>query len=712
MSEIREYYGLPVTHMMRGARLARMSTTGGSGGGPTASGGTTSTGTRITRASTTTSATTTSSAANRRPAVTRQETGDGELPPPPYAPTDPDPESTAMLTVMQASAVPDEAPAPPPASPPATSPANQRATLGRIPSASASLHGRTPSTASSFNPGTPSNEHVGQLSGDAPRPNDFPATPAARVGNQTSPPSGANGSSGQGRSDSEDPDVQRIREESELEEAMRASRAAEKERLEYQRAIQESIAQYEEDTMLRSASTAMYQSESPAGPSTQRPGADDGVRRTSSYHPSGSAPVGAMRRTQTTHRGASQTNNDEDDLLGLSSEPTYTGSGKGKARPATTHTESLMDLMENVSFSVPPLEPTKTGPMSPPRQATVQVLPDSPSVIVPQSTGMQSNNPFLSEAERRRLSQQQQPAVASPPADHTPPHTESPPITLGHEERVGSVSSFERHYPSLERELPPIPADDYASPDGPPPGWQGPPLSPITETTAPRPLPIPGQQYQQQTAPPVPPLPSRMSTNGAGMVPIPVPMPHGAEPMTPGSHFVVSSPPQSPGIHTPTVTAFPTPYAHSGGLAPATPPPLPARSASPAPILIGGENALEMLREYDTVFLVDDSTSMKGERWEQAKTAIMGVVAQAVRYDEDGIDVYFLNSKRVGKGLHNTADVEELFAGLDPKGATPTGLRIESILREYMARLERSVTDDNAADIRSMNLIVVTDGGK
>jgi uncharacterized protein with von Willebrand factor type A (vWA) domain len=119
-----------------------------------------------------------------------------------------------------------------------------------------------------------------------------------------------------------------------------------------------------------------------------------------------------------------------------------------------------------------------------------------------------------------------------------------------------------------------------------------------------------------------------------------------------------------------------------------------------------------MLREYDTVFLVDDSTSMKGERWEQAKTAIMGVVAQAVRYDEDGIDVYFLNSKRVGKGLHNTADVEELFAGLDPKGATPTGLRIESILREYMARLERSVTDDNAADIRSMNLIVVTDGGK
>jgi hypothetical protein len=141
------------------------------------------------------------------------------------------------------------------------------------------------------------------------------------------------------------------------------------------------------------------------------------------------------------------------------------------------------------------------------------------------------------------------------------------------------------------------------------------------------------------------------------------------------------------------------------------------RAPSPAPILIGGENALEMLREYDTVFLIDDSTSMNGERWEQAMSAIMGVVVQAVKYDEDGIDVYFLNSKRVGKGLRTSDDVVELFAGLEPKGATPTGLRLEGILREYMSRLERSTADTetgngSAEAVRSMNLIVVTDGGK
>ncbi|KLT38709.1 hypothetical protein CC85DRAFT_298316 [Cutaneotrichosporon oleaginosum] len=82
---------------------------------------------------------------------------------------------------------------------------------------------------------------------------------------------------------------------------------------------------------------------------------------------------------------------------------------------------------------------------------------------------------------------------------------------------------------------------------------------------------------------------------------------------------------------------------------------------------------------------------MAGPRWEQAQKAVMGVVQQAVRYSRNGIDCFFMNSKRVGKDLRVPADVEDLFAGLQPRGATPTGLRIEAILREYMSRLERSV---------------------
>lgn len=62
---------------------------------------------------------------------------------------------------------------------------------------------------------------------------------------------------------------------------------------------------------------------------------------------------------------------------------------------------------------------------------------------------------------------------------------------------------------------------------------------------------------------------------------------------------------------------------------------------------------------------------MAGERWSQARGALMGVAETAARYDEAGVDIYFLNSKRVGKELRAPADVEDLFAGLEPRGATP-----------------------------------------
>jgi hypothetical protein len=43
----------------------------------------------------------------------------------------------------------------------------------------------------------------------------------------------------------------------------------------------------------------------------------------------------------------------------------------------------------------------------------------------------------------------------------------------------------------------------------------------------------------------------------------------------------------------------------------------------------GGENPIEILRKYDTVILVDDSGSMAGGRWKQAKSALMNLAEQA-----------------------------------------------------------------------------------
>jgi hypothetical protein len=68
---------------------------------------------------------------------------------------------------------------------------------------------------------------------------------------------------------------------------------------------------------------------------------------------------------------------------------------------------------------------------------------------------------------------------------------------------------------------------------------------------------------------------------------------------------------------------------------------------------------------------VDDGPSMAGQSWAQAREALMGVAETAAQYDDQGVDIYFINSKRVGKELRASADVEDLFAGLEPRGYTP-----------------------------------------
>lgn len=42
---------------------------------------------------------------------------------------------------------------------------------------------------------------------------------------------------------------------------------------------------------------------------------------------------------------------------------------------------------------------------------------------------------------------------------------------------------------------------------------------------------------------------------------------------------------------------------------------------------------------------------MAGTRWSEARDALMDVAEQAAMYDEDGVDVFFLNSKVKGTGM-------------------------------------------------------------
>jgi hypothetical protein len=131
--------------------------------------------------------------------------------------------------------------------------------------------------------------------------------------------------------------------------------------------------------------------------------------------------------------------------------------------------------------------------------------------------------------------------------------------------------------------------------------------------------------------------------------------------------------------------------------------------------MVDGEEQLAMLRDYDTVFLVDDSGSMAGGRWREAKSAVDGVVKHAMKYDDDGVDIYFLNSKTSGKGMKRSRDVELLFAGVRPSGATPTGARLDKLLKEYKQELEAAYkqgqrTGGDCYTVKPLNLVVITDG--
>lgn len=757
---MREYFNLPASTVFRA--VSRANTTGGASGRAS-----TSARVGLNRASTGVTRPTTTTTAPTAPSVVRAPEDSDEPPPPPYMAEDPDPASTRILQEQLSAAA-----------------AN---TEGR-PSSDAGL-----SIADTSSHVQPSNTST--HSGDAPRPNDFPATPAARVGNQgasstgessrpagnvlgMTPPGGS--TSGNAASAEDDTELseeeRRAREASELDEAMRASRAAEKERLEYEAAIQASLASAEEDSVRRSVQYGM----------------DNEFGDTAGAGPS----------TLPASNGATPYGNNNSNEWGGSTQPSASPLNTEKPQPALPPQEDdpLADVFGAIDFNAPTLEPSH------PDKGKRRASDHSASGL----SRFQSNNPFLSVEERERQQAEEEAthtaartdhgdhdsstgvaagmagmagiagvagaASLAGMADHTPMTPSTPPALpprhgswekthiplqtqhshspLQHQhQQPAAVPAQSPQTPA--RHLPPPPREgtmDYESPSGPPPNWNG------------------GEQHQHQHASPAGPPPGWQAPPMPGSAPhFPTPMPYGygnnhtneGHPQSPGLTAVNEShtseerphrplprptgPPKlspSPGVVNPLLRAVSNSSARGAGpenpyfgrSPPAMSPPInssyqtpvaspsiaPTQSyinnrplSSPTPVLNeASENALEMLADYDTVFLIDDSTSMAGERWDQAQKAVMGVVSQAMRYARNGVDCYFLNSKRVGKELRSPADVEDLFAGLSPRGATPSGMRMEAILRDYMTRLERSVASDTPEEVAPMNLIVVTDGGK
>ncbi|KNE89696.1 hypothetical protein, variant [Puccinia striiformis f. sp. tritici PST-78] len=125
----------------------------------------------------------------------------------------------------------------------------------------------------------------------------------------------------------------------------------------------------------------------------------------------------------------------------------------------------------------------------------------------------------------------------------------------------------------------------------------------------------------------------------------------------------------------------------------------------------GGEDPLAILARYDTVLLIDDSASMSTQnRWNEAAVAVAGLADTLVQYDNDGIDVYFMNSVEHLRNAVSAKEISMLFQRVQPVGrSTPTDVRVEELLGIYLDRLEAGRAN-NLPALKPLNLIVITDG--
>ncbi|KAK9895769.1 hypothetical protein P389DRAFT_170496 [Cystobasidium minutum MCA 4210] len=121
------------------------------------------------------------------------------------------------------------------------------------------------------------------------------------------------------------------------------------------------------------------------------------------------------------------------------------------------------------------------------------------------------------------------------------------------------------------------------------------------------------------------------------------------------------------------------------------------------------EDRLSVLRRYDTVILIDDSASMNN-LWREAEAALSGIVEQVIKYDNDGLDIYFLNSTHALQGARDSGAIRELFQYVGPVGeSTPTEIRVEELLSPYIDLCERSKASGQPLP-KPLNLLVLTDG--
>ncbi|MCJ1423906.1 hypothetical protein MMC29_001791 [Sticta canariensis] len=121
------------------------------------------------------------------------------------------------------------------------------------------------------------------------------------------------------------------------------------------------------------------------------------------------------------------------------------------------------------------------------------------------------------------------------------------------------------------------------------------------------------------------------------------------------------------------------------------------------------EDKFSILDSYDTVFLVDDSPSMAGERWELVKKILNRSTTVAMCYDPDGVDMHFFNNKNANQdNIKDPVIAEEIHQNIELRGNTPLLHQLSEHLDCYRRIFETRNADE--INFKGYNLIILTDG--
>ncbi|KAF5353420.1 hypothetical protein D9756_008025 [Leucocoprinus leucothites] len=138
----------------------------------------------------------------------------------------------------------------------------------------------------------------------------------------------------------------------------------------------------------------------------------------------------------------------------------------------------------------------------------------------------------------------------------------------------------------------------------------------------------------------------------------------------------------------------------------------------------------EYLQKYRILFVIDDSGSMLGARWNETRDALFQIADHALNFHSEAVEIRFFNHTLHRLGVKGINEVMRSFYDVYPngeaslsilmgyayfliypdKGGTPTGHVLENILNEQISRLDIAKQHGNYTSELPLDIIVLTDG--